>query len=113
MSSTEANELMVVLAPPAAATPWNTAGYSGTFGAKIANTSPEPNPRAPSPAATARVIPASWAYVTVRPLGPSIQRRLVPELLGTLKDEVRERGIGHIDRGERAAEVHHGVSFIG
>ena len=61
MSSIDASELTVVLAPPAAATPWKTAAYSGTFGAKMANTSPGPKPRAASPAATDRVIPASWA----------------------------------------------------
>ena len=78
MSCAEASELIVVFVPPAISTPWNATAYSGTFGEKIANTSPAPKPRAAKPDASARVMPPSCAYVIVRPLGPSISAGLSP-----------------------------------
>lgn len=53
--------LRVVTAPPAEVAPWNTTGYSGMFGARMARTLPRPNPRPASPAANDPTAPASCA----------------------------------------------------
>ena len=67
---------MVVMVPPAMATPWKTTAYSGRFGAMIARTSPLPKPFACSPPASRRVAWSSSPYVITRPVGPSIRAAL-------------------------------------
>src|SRR5262245_586559 len=64
--------------PPIEATPRRATAYSGRFGLEIANTSPLAHPRRASPAAVFLTAPASCAYVSVRPVGPSISAGLSP-----------------------------------
>src|SRR5919199_314092 len=70
--------LIVVMTPPASATPWKTTAYSGRFGAMRASTSPLPKPRAANPPANERTPCSSAAYDRMRPVGPSTRAGLSP-----------------------------------
>jgi hypothetical protein len=49
-----------VTMPPRERTAWKTIAYSGPLGMAMAKTSPLPNPRAASAAATIRTLAANW-----------------------------------------------------
>ena len=77
-SCTVQTELTVVTTPAAASVPWKARANSGQLGTNRPSTSPFSNPRLARPAATRSTPAPSCAYVSVRPLGPSISAGLPP-----------------------------------
>ena len=69
---------MPVTAPPAVIAPSATSAQAGWFGAQTASTSPAPNPRAASPAATASIRAPSVAYESASPLATSTRAARSP-----------------------------------